>query len=59
MAVAAVVAEAVAVAVAAALGVLVVEFEALGDEFAALVVLTVFVPPNTFVALAVQHFGAH
>ena len=48
VAVAAVVAEAVAVAVAASLGVLgVVEFEA------------VVVPPKTFVALAVQHFGAH
>ena len=67
VAVAAFVGEAVAVAVAAALGVLVVkfvavgvEFEALGDEFAALVVVSaVVVPPKTFVALAVQRFGAH
>ena len=61
VAVAAIVAVAVAVAVAAALGVLgVVEFEALGDEFAALVVVSaVVVPPKTFVAVAVQRFGAH
>ena len=61
VAVAAVVAVAVAVAVAAALGVLgVVEFEAFGVGFAALVfVSAVVVPPKTFVALAVQRFGAH
>ena len=61
VAVAASVAVAVAVAVAAALGVLgVVEFEALGLEFAALVVASaVVVPPKTFVAVAVQRFGAH
>ena len=53
VAVAAIVAVAVAVAVAAALGVLVVVvFEALSDEFAALgVVSAVVVPPKTFVAL--------
>ena len=61
VAVAAVVAVAVAVAVATALGVLgVVEFEALGDEFAALVVVSaVVVPLKTCVAVAVQCFGAH
>ena len=59
VAVAAFVGEAVAVAVAASLGVLVVEFVAVGVEFAALVVVSVFVPPKTFVASAVQHFGAH
>ena len=61
VAVAAVVAVAVAVAVAAALGVLgVAEFEAFGVEFAALVVVSVVVvPPKTFVASAVQRFGAH
>ena len=59
VAVAAFVGEAVAVAVAAALGVLVVEFVAVGVEFAALVVVSVFGLPRTFVASVVQRFGAH
>ena len=59
VAVAAFVGEAVAVAVAASLGVLVVEVVAVGVDFAALVVVSVFVPPSTFVASAVQRYGAH